>query len=169
MRLSKQIWQKHHQLNWSWNETCLKGRQYQFAPLRQKRTKFLWSNVLHRIEIVKLCCYSRKTRKFSGAPKTGLFMNTRPALETASLTSELFKKSPCCSWIGAWAIPPALALLSNLRYAMRKLREVNVNGHMQNKQEGVCKLGEQLRCILRWMIHYFDSKATARLGTWNND
>lgn len=44
MRLWKQIWQKHHQLNWNWNETCLKGRQDQFAPLRHERTKVSWKN-----------------------------------------------------------------------------------------------------------------------------
>ena len=59
----------------------------------------------------------------------------RPALETASLTSELFKKSPCCSSIGAWAMLLAFALDLNLRYAMRKLGEGNLDRQMQKKQQ----------------------------------
>jgi hypothetical protein len=72
-----------------------------------------------RITGKKIC--SPKTFKFNSGPNLGLFMYTSPALEMASLTSELFKKSPCWSWTGACATLFSFAHDWNLKLDMCKI------------------------------------------------
>lgn len=73
--------------------------------------------------------YSRywpSTFKFNSGPNLGLFMYTRPAVDSASLTAELFKKSPWINWIGACGTPFSLARVWNLK------RHLITNGKIFN-------------------------------------
>ncbi len=55
------------------------------------------------------------TCKFSSGPNLGLFMYTSPAVETAFLTSQFFKKSPWINWMGECLKPRSWQRFSKLK------------------------------------------------------